>query len=293
MLATALDSILSRTNGAAAGWAADTRLVDTRSGRIRVRDTGWTGGGKGPVIVTAPDGPNVIEHHAEVIERLRPHARVVCFDLPGFGFSAPRAGYGHRVEQGSAAIFGVMDALGIEEASLAFSCGNGFYAIAAAKQQPQRIRRLLLAQTPGYSAMHAWTKRNVPPPLRVPVMGQVLNRTARYKLAHAWYSIAMNDKPRRDAFRATAAHALDHGACFCLAGIVQGMAHATVEALQGAKQPATLLWGGADRSHAHTRAESLHELLPQAEIRHLPECTHFPDLEKPQAYADLALAALA
>jgi pimeloyl-ACP methyl ester carboxylesterase len=281
MIATALDSVLSRVSGAGGGWSADTRMVETKAGRLRVRDTG----GKGPAIVTTPDGPNVIEHHAALIELLAKEARVVCFDMPGFGFSAPRADYGHTLDQGSDVVLAVLDALDIKEAALAFSCANGFYAIAAAKKAPARIRRLLLTQTPGYSAMPAWTARNVPKALQTPVVGQLVNRLARRKLAHVWYGIAMNDKARRDAYRHVSAQALDRGACFCLAGVVQGLARAPTEALEGVKAPTALLWGDSDRSHAQTRAESLLELLPQARIRHLPECGHFPELEQPHTYA--------
>ena len=285
MIAAALDSLLSRGNGAA---PPGTALVDTKAGRIRVRDTG----GKGPVVLMAPDGPNVIEHHAEVIGLLAPHARVICFDLPGFGFSPPPAQYGHTLEQGATVILEVMDALGIGEAALSFSCANGFYAIAAAKRAPRRVRRLLLAQTPGFSAMPAWTARNVPQAIQTPVVGQLLNRVARRKLAHTWYGMSMPDKPQRKEFRATADAALAAGACFCLAGVVQGLSRPANGALTGATQPATLLWGDADRSHKHTRAESLHELLPQAEIRHVADCGHFPELERPRQYAELALATL-
>lgn len=281
MIAAALDSVLSRVNGTGAGWPADTRFVETNTGRIRVRDTAGTG----PVLLMTPDGPNVIEHHAPLIDLLRPHARVICFDMPGFGFSAPRAGYGHTLEQGSDAVLAVMDALGIKQAALAFSCANGFYAIAAAKKAPGRIRRLLLAQTPGISAMPAWTARNVPWSIRTPVLGQLFNRAARGTLAHTWYGMATPDKPQRAEFRSTAARALDHGACFCLAGVVQGLSRADAVALSGVKQPAALLWGDSDRSHKHTRAESLLELLPQAKISHVPDCGHFPDLENPAAYA--------
>lgn len=287
-LASAVDSLLSRTNGAAPELAG-TRRVDTPAGRIRVRDTA----GKGPVVVMVPDGPNVIEHHAEVIALLAPHARVVCFDMPGFGFSAPGAAYAHSLQQGSDVVLAVLDALDIREAALAFSCGNGFYAIAAARRAPQRVRHLLLAQTPGFSAMTAWTLRNVPKAIRTPVVGQVLNRVMRRKLAHTWYGMAMPDKPQRREFRATADQALAHGACFCLAGVVQGMSGATPEMFAGVKQPATLLWGDSDRSHRHTRAESLHELLPHAQIRHLPDCGHFPDLEQPAEYVKVVLAAAA
>ena len=283
-VATALDRWLSRTGPAPDG----TRLLDTRAGRIRVRDTG----GKGPVIVAVPDGPNVIEHHDEVIGLLAPHARVVCFDMPGFGFSRPAAGYGHTLAQGADAVLAVMDALDIKEAALSCSCANGFYAIAAARQAPQRVRHLLLAQTPGYSAMPAWTARNVPKAIQTPVVGQVLNRVAREKLAHVWYGMSMPDKPQRKEFRAKAAHALGHGGCFCLAGVVQGLSKAQAEELGGVKAPATLLWGDSDRSHKHSRAESIHELLPQAQVRHFADSGHFPELENPQTYAELALAAV-
>ena len=247
-----------------------------------MRDTGAKAGA--PVIVMTPDGPNVVEHHAGLVELLARDARVVCFDMPGFGFSAPRADYDHSLERGSDAVLAVMDALDIKEAALAFSCANGFYAIAAAKKAPARIRRLMLAQTPGFSAMPAWTARNVPKAIQAPVVGQLMNRLARRKLAHVWYGMAMPDKPQRGEFRNVAAQALGQGACFCLAGVVQGLSRAQASALEGVKVPATLLWGDADRSHRGTRAESLQELLPQARIRHLPDCGHFPELEQPQAY---------
>jgi pimeloyl-ACP methyl ester carboxylesterase len=217
----------------------------------------------------------------------------VCFDMPGFGFSRPAAAYAHRLDEGAGAVLAVMDALGVAEASLLFSCANGFYAIAAARAAPRRIRRLLLCQTPGISAMPAWTQRNVPAAIQAPVVGQILNRAVRRKLAHTWYGMAMPDKPERAEFRKTADRALHHGACFCLAGVVQGLARAGLAQLEGARQPATLLWGDSDRSHKHTRAESLLELLPQADVIHRPDCGHFPDLEQPDSYAEVALARLA
>ncbi|MGH8528586.1 MAG: alpha/beta fold hydrolase [Nevskiales bacterium] len=291
MIAHALDSLLNLggvSQQVSGAWPAGTRLLRTARGTLRVRDTG----GSGPVVVIVPDGPNVIEHHEPVISRLAPHARVICFDMPGFGYSRPPFGYAHTLEQGAQTVLAVMDALNVHEASLFFSCGNGFYAMAAAKLAPQRIRRLLLCQTPGLQSMPAWMLRNMPPPIRTPVVGQVLARAARRKLAHTWYGMAMPDKPQRSEFRALANHALTHGGCFCLAGVVQGLSRATEPELSGVKQPTMLLWGDADRSHKHTRAETLLDLLPQANVIHFPECGHFPDLEQPQRYTELALAAL-
>ena len=291
MLASTLDHLLNRgepTADAAAKWPSGTQMLATRRGRLRVRDTG----GQGPVVLMAPDGPNVIEHHNVVVERLAPHARVVCFDLPGFGFSRPGLRYDHSLQQGAETILAVMDALDLREAALHFSCANGFYAMAAAKLAPQRIRRLLLCQTPSMQAMREWVPVNVPRPLRIPVLGQGINRAARERLSQVWYSLALPDKAQRPAYRAMAKDALDRGGCFCLAGAAQGLARARGSELEGIKQPVMMLWGDADYSHRHTRAESLMELLPQATIQHFPDCGHFPDLEQPQKYSQIALAAL-
>ncbi len=290
MIAFALDSLLNRRYGAdeTAGWPMGTQMLATRYGRIRVFDSG----GQGPAVVMVPDGPNVVEHHLPVIEALRAHARVICFDLPGFGQSQPAAAYRHRLQDGAATVIAVMDALEVREAALHFSCSNGLYAIATAKLAPQRIRRLLLCQTPSMQAMREWIPRNVPKPLQIPVVGQLLMRGARRKFAKVWYDIALPDPATRPKFLHTADHSLTHGGCFCLASVVQGLSGAQDSELNGVKQPVTMLWGDRDRSHRRTRADSLLDLLPQADIIHFPECGHFPDLEQPQRYIDIALATL-
>lgn len=289
MIAHALDSLLNAGSSAVqADWLPGARMLKTSRGLVRVYDSA----GKGPVIVMVPDGPNVIEHHAEVIERLKPHARVICFEMPGFGFSRPGLGYDHSLRAGAETILAVMDALDVKEAALHFSCANGFYALAAARLAPMRIRRLLLCQTPSLEPMNAWVQRVIPWPVRTPVIGQVLMRATRRKVAHGWYAASLPDKDSRAPFRATADHALAHGACFCLAGVVQGLLRADQKELHGVKQPLVLLWGDSDKSHRRTPVDSLLTLVPHAKIHHFPECGHFPNLERPQQYAGISLAAL-
>jgi pimeloyl-ACP methyl ester carboxylesterase len=281
------DHLLSR--GAAAQRSrhagVDTRLFDTRHGAVRVFDSG----GNGPALLFAPDGPCVIEHYAALIERLRADFRVVVFDLPGFGLSAPSARYAHHLEQGADVVLDVLDALDIARATLCFSCVNGFYAIAAAAKAPERVERLILSQTPGIAAMRAWTERMIPAPLRVPVLGQLINFFSRRKLVSTWYRIALPRSTDRAPFDTPALAALDHGGCYCLAGVIQGMAPTPVDhpLLQLRDTPVTLLWGGADFSHKHTQPDSLLAHVPQAHIRHFDGIGHFPDLEQPETYADL------
>ncbi|MGB1562910.1 MAG: alpha/beta fold hydrolase [Sinimarinibacterium flocculans] len=292
MIGARLDHWLYR--GGAAGRTAGAgdamRILPTLQGPVRALDSG----GHGPVLLFAPDGPCVIEHYAALVAALRTDFRVVVFDLPGFGMSAPTAGYAHRLEQGADVILGVLDALCIARATLCFSCVNGFYAMAAAAKAPARVERLILAQTPGVAAMQAWTARMIPRPLRVPGLGQAINFFSRRKLARIWYRTALPKGADARPFDAPAQATLDHGGCFCLAGVVQGMAPTPVDhpLLQPRDVPVTLLWGGADFSHKYTDPDSLLPHLPQARILRFDAIGHFPDLEQPDTYAAVVREAL-
>lgn len=293
MFASRLDSYLARSalsgRTQAAVSAPPLRYIKTSQGPLRVLDTGT---GK-PCAIFVPDGPNVIEHYAELIQLLQDQFRVVCFDMPGFGFSLPGSSYQHSLDQGAQAVLDLMDALQIPRATLAFSCANGFYAIRAARLAPQRISSLFLSQTPSLAAMHAWTDRIIPWPLRVPVLGQLLAWLLRRKLAHGWYHSALPKNTDKGPYRRVAQHALAAGSCFCLAGVVQGLARENSAALAGVDVPCTMLWGSLDKSHRQTAPESLLDCLPQAEIIRCEECGHFPDIEQAPRYAQLLQAHMA
>ncbi|MEY4575834.1 MAG: hypothetical protein RL701_537, partial [Pseudomonadota bacterium] len=253
------------------------RWLETSVGTIRALDTGTPG----PCIVIVPDGPNVIEHYNSLIPQLARSARVVCFDMPGFGFSTPRADYRHTLDEGAHAVLGVMDLLAIDRATLAFSCANGFYALRSARLAPHRVTSLFLSQTPSLRAMHAWVDRVIPRPLRLPVVGQTIAWLGRQTLARRWYAQSLPRDTDREPYRSTARDALKAGACFSLAGVVQGLNAGSPSELEGVTAPCTLLWGQRDRSHRKTDPRSLLECSPHADIQVFEAFGHFPDLEMP------------
>lgn len=259
------------------------QLVETPVGRVRLVDTA----SDKPSVVIVPDGPNVIEHYAELIERLSTSLRVVCFDMPGFGFSTPHAEYHHSLDQGASAVLGVLDQLGIRRATLAFSCANGLYALRAARIAPDRIRSLFLSQTPSLRAMLVWAERNIAKPLVVPVIGQLTGWLARRQLAMHWYQMALPRTADLEYFRAPARRALANGACFSLAGVVQGLRLETQESLEQVSAPCTMLWGSSDRTHRRTDPRSLIECASDAQVVTCDGVGHFPDLEQPERFAQL------
>ncbi|MBI2518299.1 MAG: alpha/beta hydrolase [Opitutae bacterium] len=292
MISSQFDCLLTRLSAALRGPAHDgplpTRRVRTFAGDVRVFDSGTAG----PCLVLAPDGPNVIEHYAMLIALLAPHLRVVCFDFPGFGHSLPSSAYTHSLDHGARVVLAVLDALSIPKAALAFSCANGFYALRTAQLAPQRVTRLVLAQTPSVAAMHAWKNRVIPWPLTVPILGQAAIWFTREQSAHGWYDSALPHTAPREPYRALARHAFAQGACWCLAGITQGLAREPVRTLHDITTPCTMIWGARDRSHRHTDPDSLRDIAPAAEILRFADCGHFPELEAPDHYARLVIPLL-
>lgn len=287
MMAAWLDALLTRWSAsgrmAAIDGAPAFQQIHSSTGSLRVLDSGP---GK-PCVVIVPDGPNVIEHYEQLAALLVPDYRLVCFDMPGFGLSLPSRSYQHSLDQGALAVLDVLEALGIEQATLAFSCANGFYAMRAAQIAPHRITSLFLAQTPSLSAMHAWALRTIPWPLRLPIVGQVAAWALRRTTTNAWYAMALPKTTERSFYRRHAHHALDRGGCFCLAGVVQGLLREAVAAVQVTHTPCTMVWGSLDRSHRVTIAQSLHDCIAHAQIIDFDDCGHFPDLEQPERYAKL------
>ncbi len=279
---------------------ANLKYVETAAGRVHVFDSANEPGNDNtptdcPCIVFTPDGPNVVAHYRRLIALLTPHFRVVCFDMPGFGFSLPAANYGHGLEQGARAVLAVLDQLGIARATLAFSCANGLYAIRAAQLAPARIASLMLSQTPSLPAMQAWAYRMIPRPLRLPVAGQFITWLARRKLAQLWHRSALPAQTDARPFQQLTRQSFDAGGCFCLAGVVQGLLRETAltDIPAPLAIPCTLIWGEQDRSHRVTPPESLREYLPQLDIRRFADCGHFPDLEQPERYVQEIIAHMA
>lgn len=286
MISASIDSFLARHSSKKFKDKPDSRLitrsVETPAGSLRVYDSG----SEKPCVVLVPDGPNVIEHYEYLIELLTPSLRVVCFDMPGFGYSFPHPIYEHSLDQGARAVLYVMDALNIDTATLAFTCANGLYALRVAQLAPKRVSSLVLSQTPSLDAMHAWTKI-VPRPVHVPVIGQIFAWLVRKKFADVWYLKALPQTTDAKPFQVKSLDALNGGSCFCLAGVVQGLCREQQNSLTMITTPCTMIWGEKDHSHKHTDPNSLLSLVPNATIVRFENCGHFPDLEHPDRFSEI------
>lgn len=259
------------------------RYVRTNAGQLRLVDTG----GDKPVILTTPDGPCVIEHYRQLIDSLSEVFRVICFDMPGFGFSFPSTRYRFRIPEAADATLELLDALSINRAIIAFTCVNGIVALNLAQRYPNRVSHLILAQTPGMAGMRQWTNRNIPRVLRVPFVGQLTGLIGTQYLATNWFKLALpKESEHKRRFVETAKHALQTGGCFCLASQVQGALECSDEDADHVTCPTLMIHGDSDYSHRQTDFQSLAGTIPHARIVSFEGCGHFPNLERSSEYVE-------
>src|ERR1700754_1982924 len=73
----------------------NTSFLQTPFGALRIRDSG----GHLPSIIFACDAPNVLEHYDSIFDLLSPSHRLICVEMPGFGFSYPSPTFDFSLRQ--------------------------------------------------------------------------------------------------------------------------------------------------------------------------------------------------
>jgi pimeloyl-ACP methyl ester carboxylesterase len=118
------------------------RFVDAGGLRMHVAEAG-----EGEPLVLLHGWPQHWYVWRKVIPRLAPHARVICPDLRGFGWSAVPAG-GYDKETMAGDVLALLDALGLERVKLVGHDWGGWIGFLLALRAPERVERLLALGTP-------------------------------------------------------------------------------------------------------------------------------------------------
>jgi pimeloyl-ACP methyl ester carboxylesterase len=263
---------MARRRGAV---APGMQLVAAGGATFRVRVVGRDR--PGPTIVLAPDPPNVIEHLAALADALAARHRVVCVELPGFGFSTAPPDFDFSAAASSRMIGALLDELGLAPYAIALPCLAGMIGSVLATARPDLISHVIGIQAPGVEGARAWARRVDPRGLvRRRGIGQALVLATRHRLARSWYHAALADRGRCAELVAGADAAYAAGATYPLASALQAVMRGGQRTLPRPTQPTLAVWGGRDRTHRTTPRD---ELYPGAPVVVLEAAGHFPELE--------------
>jgi pimeloyl-ACP methyl ester carboxylesterase len=288
MAAKWVDLLRMRVGGSPSVEQAITRpnisFLQSPAGPIRIRDSG----GQTPSVIFACDGPNVLEHYDTVFELLSPSHRLICLEMPGFGFSWPSSSFDFSLQQYAAIVAHAIVTLRAGPVTLMFPCAWSYVAFLLATNQPSLVDRLVVSQCPHWDEEQAWSSRVGMNSglIGTPIIGQLFLAVASQRVSDMWYNNALPPGKPINGFADPARKVLSGGGIFCLASLAQTWAQAKNLSFK-VTQPTVVMWGGSDRTHRRSNPNSVLEYLQSGKILVFPEAGHFPELEDPKRLKSL------
>lgn len=206
--------------------------------------------------------------------------RVIAWDAPGYGGSAPLAGEAPPVEAYARALAGLLDALGVGSALVGTNSWGTPTGVAFARLYPQRVRGLVLGGPAAGWGAEAPAEREK----------RAAARIARVR------ELGMKKMREEDAADlvapGTRAEVLDwikgaeglHEAGYAQA--VRMLAAADVPRdIAAVRCPVTVVSGELDRrTPPETNAKRIVAAARQARLQVVPNCGHLPHLEYPETF---------
>ncbi len=239
--------------------------------------------GSGPPLVLVHGLGGDADQWAFCFEALSAAHRVIAVELLGFGRSdKPPAPY--RIATFVEMLDGFLSALAVPRASLLGHSLGGWIIAALALQSPGKVDRLVLNNSAGIDAgwrrppvdLHLSTHAHMREILEAMFFDKRLVTSDLVDLAYAQH-LERGDGPTIDSVIET----------FPLPD------EKLERRLGGLKAPTLLLWGEQDALTPLAMAREFERRIPGARLDIIPECGHFPCLEKPAEFSQRVLKFLA
>jgi 4,5:9,10-diseco-3-hydroxy-5,9,17-trioxoandrosta-1(10),2-diene-4-oate hydrolase len=247
--------------------------------------------GSGPAVFLIHGIGASLEYWRYTVGALTDRHRVVALDLPGAGFSE-RGTKLPTLEEVGDLIGGLLDALGVERASLVGNSLGGLIALEAVLRHPDRIDRLILSNSAGLGREVSVFWRAT----AVPGLGSALIGLNRWSALRGGPNLFFdpNGEPevvracqtwvRRpdliDTIVAAARQGLDLGG--------QRPEITRVDRLPELRLPTLIVWGKDDWVIPPAHGERAHRLIPNSRLVVFDNCGHCPQLEVPLEFNRVA-----
>jgi len=263
-------------------------MIEVAGTRLHVRDDGPK---TAPVIIMIHGFGSSLQTWEPWATLLEPKFRVVRFDLPGSGLSAPDPRGDYTDARTISILLALMDRLGIAKASLIGNSIGGRIAWTFAAEHPDRIDKLVLISpdgfaSPGFEYGHA---PKVPGTLGLMryVLPKALLR-ASLKPAYGDPS-ALTDQTVARYYDLMLAPGVRKA---LLTRMKETVLVDPKPLLQRIKAPVLLLWGERDGMIPFSNAQAYLQNLPNAQLAALPDLGHVPQEEAPATSIGPVLAFL-
>lgn len=218
-------------------------------------------------------------------EALKPHRRVIRFDLPGFGLTGPHPQGLYDNAANVAFVLALLDRMGVAECVLGGNSLGGEVAWRTAVAAPHRVSRLVLVAAAGYPM----TARAVPVAFRLaatPALHGVMRHLLpRQVVSASVRSVYANpDRVSTELVDRYYELALREGNRQALAQrVAQVRWGEDIHRIRGLQQPTLLIWGAQDRLIPPEHAARFRREIIGSTLRVFNHLGHVPQEEDPEA----------
>lgn len=213
----------------------------------------------------------------------------IAIDLPGYGDSGLANHLGYEPEAAAHFLADFMTELGVERFSVVGNSAGGLIAGVTALEYPDRVEKVALVAAAGLGRRLSWPLRII----SVPVLGELFYKPHLISKAAMVKRIffrppAILDEILPEMLRV---RCLPHAPQVMLRSVRSGVnllglrpKHHIVNRLRDLPVPLLAVWGEEDLVIPPVKAEDVQRALPGSTVRVLPECGHWPHMEKPEEF---------
>ena len=246
--------------------------------------------------VEAGDGPVVLLLHGLAASLLTWHCnidalaeagyRVIAPDLPGYGDSDKPGHLDYGPESAANFVYDLSQELGLERFSLVGSSAGGLIAGLFALEHPEMVDKMALVGSGGFGRELSWFLRL----MSVPVVGGLVYQPwLNNKMGVSKYlfyrppAILERLLPEMDRVKllpgARTAMLRSVSSSIDIWGLRKEWQ--ILERLKGSEAPLLTIWGANDIIIPVSHAAAVRRGLPGSAVRVIPQCGHWPHMEKP------------
>ena len=215
--------------------------------------------------------------------------QAIAIDLPGYGDSGLADHLDYAPESAARFLANFASALGIERFSVVGNSAGGLIAGVTALEYPDRVDKVALVAAAGLGRRLSWPLRII----SVPVLGELIYKPHLISKAAMVKRIFFRAPPFLDEIlpEIRRVRCLPHAPQVMLRSVRSGInllglrrKHHIVDRLGDLRAPLLAVWGEKDLVIPPASAEEVRRALPRSAIHVLPECGHWPHMEKPEEF---------
>ena len=251
--------------------------------------------GQGPVVLLLHGlGASSITWCRNIVPLAQAGYTVLALDLPGHGDSDKPSHLNYDPTAAVHLIRDFIDALGVKRLSLVGSSAGGLIVGLFALEHPNRVDRLILVGSGGMGRKVAWFLRLV----SLPVVGELVYQPWLHRRIGVARQIFYRRPPFLDQVlpeldRVRNSNGARHAALRSIRSSINHFGlreqRYIVDRLKDLPVPLLTVWGQNDIVIPVAHAETVRKDLPNSVVRVLPECGHWPHMEKAEEFNELLI----